>query len=68
MELQTTQFNPFNIFKDLLWITTTICPSCKQIQKTYDEAKFVKEIGECGQCDHNRYSILEVSNLEEMEE
>ena len=39
---------------------------------SYRDAEFVFEFGECGNCDHNRYSIQyeedDVFSYEEMEE
>lgn len=49
-------------------IKTIYCSSCKNLMKSFLEAEFVFNLGECGNCDHNRYSILEVESYKESEE
>lgn len=39
---------------DPIMATNTECPVCHQLAKTYNEAMFIKNVGECETCDHVR--------------
>lgn len=53
----------------LFGIKTIYCSTCRQLMNSYEDAEFVLELGECGNCDHNRYTIIEeVLSFKEMEE
>jgi RNase P subunit RPR2 len=51
-----------------LW-KKTYCSTCRNLFTDLEQIRFIHEIGECANCDHNRYSILEeVYSYEEKEE
>ncbi len=55
-ESVVTIYNPLT---DPLMVNATYCPTCRKPARTYEEALFIRECGECGSCDHIRGEMLD---------